>query len=229
MSAVFESIEGLETQAAILAGGSTLRSETRKITKEELIAFEDDIASEFNKGKIRAPIHLYRGNEDAMIEIFENVNHEDWVLCSWRNHYQCLLRGVPKETIKAEIMAGRSISLCFPEYRILSSAIVTGVLPIAVGIALSIKRAGKRNRVFCFMGEMTSETGVAHECIKYSENHDLPVCWIIEDNGKSVCTDTRTVWNQNPLTFEKTKSPRIIYYKYSSPYPHAGAGKRVQF
>ena len=32
------------------------------------------------------------------------------------------------------------------------------------------------------MGEMTSETGIAHECIKYSRNHKLPIHFIIEDN-----------------------------------------------
>jgi pyruvate dehydrogenase E1 component alpha subunit len=79
------------------------------------------------------------------------------------------------------------------------------------------------------MGEMTSETGVAHECVKYSQNHELPVHWIVEDNGKSVCTDTREVWNTRTLTYENTRNPRITYYKYQTHYPHAGAGKRVQF
>jgi pyruvate dehydrogenase E1 component alpha subunit len=199
------------------------------LTKQDLIDFETEIAETFNQGKIRAPVHLYSGNEEAMLQIFRDIEPEDWVLCSWRSHYQCLLKGVPRELIKQEILAGRSISLCFPEYRIVSSAIVTGVLPIAVGIALSIKRSGKSNKVFCFMGEMTSETGVAHECIKYSENHDLPIHFIIEDNGKSVCTDTRAVWHQRTLTYEACRSSRITYYQYDNRYPHAGAGKRVQF
>jgi len=198
-------------------------------TKEDLIAFENDIADEFNHGKIRAPVHLYSGNEEAMLDIFRNIRQDDWVLCSWRSHYQCLLKGVPKDVLKAEIMAGRSISLCFPEYRVLSSAIVGGSLPIAVGIALDIKLSGGTNKVYCFMGEMTSETGTAHQCIKYCEKHDLPVHWIIEDNGKSVCTPTRAVWNTEVLSYEKISKPNITYYKYETHYPHAGAGKRVQF
>jgi TPP-dependent pyruvate/acetoin dehydrogenase alpha subunit len=198
-------------------------------TAQDLIDFETEIADAFNRGRIRAPVHLYSGNEEAMIEIFRTIGPDDWVLCSWRSHYQCLLKGVPREQVKQEILDGRSISLCFPEYRVLSSAIVTGVLPIAVGIALAIQRTGGTNTVFCFMGEMTSETGVAHECIKYSENHNLPIHFIIEDNGKSVCTDTRAAWNQPVLTYERVKSPNITYYKYQSRYPHAGAGQRVQF
>jgi TPP-dependent pyruvate/acetoin dehydrogenase alpha subunit len=157
------------------------------------------------------------------------VRPEDWVCCSWRSHYQCLLKGVPPEKVRDEILAGRSISLCFPEYRVVSSAIVGGIVPIAVGIALGLKRRGERGRVHCFMGEMTSETGIAHECIKYSYNHTLPIRFIVEDNGKSVCTDTREAWNQKALTVEQTPHPMVTHYKYETRYPHAGAGVRVQF
>ena len=199
------------------------------MTAEELISFESDIAATFNAGKIRAPVHLYYGNESQMIEIFRDIKPEDWVFCSWRSHYQCLLKGVPPEEVKAEILAGRSISLCFPKYRIVSSAIVTGVLPMAVGAAMGIKRSGEAARVHCFAGEMTAETGTFHECLKYSTNHQLPIRFIIEDNGKSVCTDTREAWNQPVLTYESGRHPLVVYYKYQSKYPHAGAGKRVQF
>ncbi len=198
-------------------------------TKEDLIQFEEDIATEFNAGKIRAPVHLYYGCEDAMLDVFQKVTPSDWVLCSWRSHYQCLLKGVPPSEVKSEIMAGRSITLCFPEYRLLSSAIVTGILPIATGIALGIKRRGGSEKVWCFIGEMTSETGLAHECIKYATNHDLPIHFVVEDNGKSVCTDTRKVWNQAKLTWEGTAHPKVTYYSYQTKYPHAGAGVRVQF
>jgi TPP-dependent pyruvate/acetoin dehydrogenase alpha subunit len=199
------------------------------MTADELINFETEIADLFNKGKIRAPVHLYSGNESQMIDLFRDVRPEDWVCCSWRSHYQCLLKGVPPEKVRAEILAGRSISLCFPEYRVVSSAIVGGILPIAVGIALSLKRGNAPGRVHCFMGDMTSETGMAHECIKYSFNNGLPIRFIVEDNAKSVCTDTREAWKQPALTFEQMAHPMVVYYRYQTKYPHAGAGVRVQF
>ena len=146
-------------------------------------------------------------------------------MCSWRSHYQCLLKGVPREELKAEIVAGRSIALCFPEYRIMSSGIVGGILPIALGIALGIKRSGEDARVHCFMGDMTAETGIAHECMKYAEGHDLPIQFHIEDNGLSVCTDTKEVWGAGSI-----KSAKVDSFKYRpGRYPHAGAGSRVQF
>jgi len=106
------------------------------LTKEQLIAFEDDIAECFNNAMIKAPIHLYYGNEEQMIDIFKKVQPEDWVFCTWRSHYQCLLKGVPQEQIKKDILEGKSITLCYPEYNVYSSAIVTGNIPIATGMAL---------------------------------------------------------------------------------------------
>ena len=197
--------------------------------KEELIEFENEIAELFNSGKIRAPVHLYHGNEKQIIDIFKNIKRDDWVFCSWRSHYQCLLKGVPKKEIKDEILSGRSISLCFPKYNIYSSAMVGGALPIAVGAALSLKRKNSKNKVYCFMGEMTSETGIAHECVKYSRNFKLPIHFIVEDNEKSVCTNTREVWNQKKLTFEEKNDDYIKYYKNKNTFPHAGSGIRVQF
>ena len=197
--------------------------------KEELIKFEDEIAEIFNSGKIKAPVHLYHGNEEQIINIFKNIKKDDWIFCSWRSHYQCLLKGVPENEIKDEILAGRSISLCFPKYKIYSSAMVGGSLPIAVGTALSLKRKNSKNKVYCFMGEMTSETGIAHECVKYSRNFKLPIHFIVEDNEKSVCTETRKVWNQKKLSYEGISDEYVTYYHYELKYPHAGAGKRVQF
>lgn len=199
------------------------------MTKEDLIQFEDEIAELFNAGRIRAPVHLYSGNEEQMLRIFEDVHPEDWVMCSWRSHYQCLLKGVPRERLREEILAGRSISLCFPDYRIVSSAIVGGILPIALGVAMDIRRKGGTERVHCFMGEMTAETGIAHESIKYARNHDLPIRFIVEDNGLSVCTDTRETWNQPVLSYEGNAEEMVTHYHYHSRYPHAGAGIRVQF
>lgn len=200
------------------------------IEKKSLVKFENDIAKTFNQKKIKAPIHLYSGNESSIIKIFKKISKTDWVFCSWRSHYQCLLKGVSKKVLKNKIIEGRSIALIFKEYNIFSSAIVGGSLPIALGVAVSLKQKKKNNdTVYCFIGDMTSETGIAHECIKYAENHSLPIKFVIEDNNLSVCSDTRKVWNLKRLTYENSKSKKIIYYKYTSKYPHAGSGIRIQF
>ena len=199
------------------------------LTAKDLINFEDRVADAFNSGLIKAPVHLYHGNENQMIEVFGDVKEQDWIMCSWRSHYQCLLKGVPEDVLYRDILAGRSISLCYPKEQIFSSAIVGGSISIATGIALSISKKGGSNRVHCFVGDMTAETGIAHECIKYSENFDLPIRFIVEDNRKSVCTDTYEAWGMSASSYSEYDGSKVVYYQYENRYPHAGAGERVQF
>lgn len=194
----------------------------RNVTPDDLRAFASDIAAEFNAGRIPHPVHLSDGNEDALIRVFKDIGPDDWVCGGWRMHSQCLLKGVPREKLKAAITRGESIALNFPEHRIVSSAIVGGILPIAVGIALAIKRQGGSEWVHCWLGDMTERTGMFRECREYAMGHRLPVRWIVEDNGHSVCTPTREAWGE-------PTPPNIVRYEYTSKWPHAGAGMRVEF
>ena len=198
-------------------------------TLQKLQEFETQIAELFNAGRIKAPVHLSDGSEAALIEIFKEIKSEDWVFCSWRSHYQCLLKGVPSTELLDEIMAGRSISLGFPKYRVFSSAIVGGQVPIAVGAAKAEKMKNSGAHVWCFLGDMTSETGIAQTSIRYAETHDLPITFVIEDNGISVLTDTRDVWASKTLRFNERESQKVRSFSYKSKYPHSGAGVRVQF
>lgn len=201
----------------------------RILTPHDLIAFETSIASEFNSSKIKAPVHLSNGGETDLINIFSLVDSQDFVFSTWRSHYHALLKGVDEREIIHEIMNGRSITLNFPEHNFFSSAIAGTQLPVAVGTAYGIKMKGGSNKVWCFVGDMVSESGIFHSAIKYAENFDLPITFVIEDNNLSVCSDTRKVWNSNLLDYEKNFSSKVISYKYTSVYPHAGAGKRVEF
>ena len=59
-----------------------------RLTPADLIAFEDGIAQLFSEKKIRGPIHLSGGNEQQLIDVFENhVDEDDYVLSTWRSHY----------------------------------------------------------------------------------------------------------------------------------------------
>jgi TPP-dependent pyruvate/acetoin dehydrogenase alpha subunit len=208
------------------------------ITKSELIEFEKEIGDAFNEGKIRAPIHLYNGNEDFLIEIFKEIDVvNDWVCCTWRNHYQGLLKGIPKDELRENIMNGKSMVMNLPQYRFICSSIVGGISPIAAGLALSMKIQNKKGRVWCWVGDMSAETGAFHEAYKYCVNHDLPITFIVEDNRKSVCTPTPTVWGRDlpyylsePYKNGIIKQKNLYYYRYlNDKYPHAGAGVRVKF
>ena len=195
------------------------------IKKKELIDFELEIKKIYEAGRIRAPIHLSGNNEDQLIRIFRKVNRNDWVFSTWRNHYHALLKGISKKWLKKEIIQGRSMGINSIKHKFYSSAIVAGIIPIALGVAKSLKlKRNKNNKVWVFIGDMTFETGMFHECYKYAKNHKLPIKFVVEDNGLSTNTPTKKVW------LKKSNIPSdVIYYKYKRKFPHHGTGGWILF
>ena len=192
--------------------------------KKKLIDFELKIKKIYEKGKIKAPIHLSGGNEEQLIKIFKKIKKGDWVISNWRSHYHALLHGIPEKKVLREILKGKSMSLNFKEHKFIASSIVGGGIPIGLGLALAIKRKKQKNNVFIFVGDMTFETGIFYECHKYAKNHNLPIKFIVEDNGLSTNTPTEKTWK---IISKKPKD--IIYYKYKRQYPHHGTGSWVLF
>lgn len=206
-----------------------------EITKDNLVAFENKVETLYKAGRIKGPIHLSEGNEDQLIEIFKNIKRSDYVFSTWRNHYHALLHGVPERSVLKRILDCDSMAMNHPAFRFYTSAIVGGIAPIATGVAHSLK--GTEDRVWCFLGDMAVRTGIAHESITYSIGNKLPISFVIEDNGKSVGTDTVAVWNI-PLQELLNKYQRMIrgsgnveimHYKFQSRFSHSGVGEFVSF
>lgn len=205
------------------------------VTKEELIQFEADVVATFEKGKIRGAVHLSNNNEDALIDIFQYVHPQDWVFSTWRNHYHALLHGVPKEELMNAITSAHSISFQSPAHYFYTSAIVNGTMPIAVGAALGLKQSGSSRMVWCFIGDMASESGVFYEALKYSVRNNLPIHFVIEDNGLSTNTPTQDAWGKEGPSIgididKETYDKYVTRYSYvRGIYPHVDVGKFIHF
>ena len=194
------------------------------MNKKKLIEFENRIKKIYEKGRIKSPIHLSGNNEEQLIKIFKKIGKSDWVFSSWRNHYHALLKGISPKWLEKEIINGRSMGINNLKKKFYSSAIVGGIIPIAMGVAKSIKLMKKKNKVWVFIGDMTYETGIFHECYKYCKNFNLPIKFIVEDNNMSTNSPTDLTWKK------KSKKPKdIIYYKYKRKFPHHGTGNWILF
>ena len=194
------------------------------ITKEELISFESEVKQRYENGEIPAPVHLSKDNEDELIEIFQYVHEDDWVYSSWRNHYHALLHGFDRQQLMDDIVEGRSMATSSDVHKFYSSAIVGGIIPIALGTAMALKRKGSNRKAWCFIGDMTFETGVFHESYKYAKNFNLPLQLVVEDNNLSVHTPTDAAWN-----IRQEVPNDVVYYRYENGYPHHGTGSWVNF
>ena len=193
-------------------------------TKEQLEQFELDCKAEWETGSVLGPVHLSKGNEEQLIEIFQYVHPQDYVYSTWRNHYHALLHGISKEWLMDEIKRGRSMKIINKEHNFIISAIVGGIIPQALGTAMALKEKGSDRKVWCFVGDMGFETGEFHLCYKYSKNFDLPLQFVVEDNNLSTNTPTDETWGK------KQEVPDdVIYYQYERGFPLHGSGTWVLF
>ena len=162
---------------------------------------------------------------DEKSPIFHGIRPNDWVFASYRSHSHALLKGMPETWLAQQITEGKSMYPISREYNFITSAIVPGHIPIAMGTALGFKRRGDLYHVWAFCGDMAAETGIFEEVTKYADHFKLPITFVIEDNGKSVDTPTLKVWGgQSPLRRANT-----IRYVYDLKVPHQGVGKEVGF
>jgi TPP-dependent pyruvate/acetoin dehydrogenase alpha subunit len=203
-----------------------------KWTKNKLIKFENKVAKLFKQGKINAPIHLSGGNECQLIEIFKKINKEDYVFSTHRSHFHYLLKGGSPERLLDEILGkttgicggcGRSLHLFDSDINFYTSAIVGGICGMAVGTALAIKKQGKKNYVWAFIGDGATDTGLFKVSASYAEDNELPLTFIIEDNDRAVDTTK----SERGIYSRYIDGNYIGYYSYERKWPHVCIGQHV--
>ena len=204
--------------------------------KQDLITFEDTVKDMWEKGILKVPVHLSDGNEEQLIEIFKDIAPWDYVFSTHRNHYHYLLHGGDYVALLWEIMGypggicgGNSGSMhtIDPKCKFYSSGIVAGMVAIACGVALGIKRNKGKEQVWCFVGDGACDSGHTWEAWRYAVGHDLPITYVVEDNNRSVCAPRQARWGA--ADGELRDMPKMRYYTYKAKYPHVGSGKYVNF
>ena len=190
-------------------------------TPDGLRSFVDKIAEHHDAGRLPFALHLPGGNEEQLIDIFSNINEGDYVLSTHRNMYHALLHGLPPEEVEEKILNGRSMFMFDRERNFYVSAIIGGPVAIAVGIAWALKRKGSDQRVWCFLGDGTEDTGHFAEAVRYVNGFDLPCTFIIEDDCMAVEAPKERRWGTN----EDLEWPScVIRYHYTKTRPHIRTG-----
>ncbi len=197
-------------------------------TAESLCDFTERVRRAFLERRILSPVHLCSDTQaQPLLDAFREVEPHDWVCSNWRSSFHALLKGIPEEELFSAILAGKSMFIMSMEHRFLASSIVGGMLPIACGLAIGIKRAGGGERVHVFVGDMTARTGLFHEFVQYCDGHELPVRVVVEDNGMSTNTPTARAWGST-VEWLADNVP-VTHYRYERTEAHVGVGERVEF
>lgn len=192
------------------------------MTKEELIRIESRVRYLWLEGQLPFLIHLAGGNEDELIHIFSHIGPDDWVFASHRAHYHALLHGMPEEELIKQIMAGRSMSLCWPKF--VQSSIVAGTCSIAAGKAFSVHLRGSAGHVWCFLGDGASDEGSFIEAARWVDAMNLPCTFVMENNNSS-CGVTR---EERHSSMDGLSFKCVWSYTYTPTYPHAGTVEKMQ-
>jgi pyruvate dehydrogenase E1 component alpha subunit len=154
--------------------------------------FEERCVELYSAAAIRGFVHLYSGEEAVAVGVLHALTPEDAVVATYREHGHALVRGVAARSIMAEMFGkvegccrgrGGSMHLFDVGSRFYGgNAIVAGGLPIAIGLALADKLAGRAQVTACFFGEGAMAEGEFHECMNLAALWDLPVLFCCENN-----------------------------------------------
>jgi pyruvate dehydrogenase E1 component alpha subunit len=153
---------------------------------------EEKCVELYSAVKIRGFLHVYIGEEAVAAGVLETLSPDDAVVATYREHGHALLRGVAAGAILAEMYGyvegccrgrGGSMHLFDAATHFYGgNAIVAGGLPLAVGLALADKMAGRSNVTVCFFGEGAVAEGEFHESLNLAALWQLPVLFCCENN-----------------------------------------------
>ncbi|MEY4229964.1 MAG: Acetoin:2,6-dichlorophenolindophenol oxidoreductase subunit alpha [Actinomycetota bacterium] len=154
--------------------------------------FEERAAQLYGETEIRGFLHLYIGEEAVATGLCAALAPADNVVATYREHGHALARGVPPESIMAEMFGrsngcsggrGGSMHLFDVAHRFFGgNAIVAGGLPVAAGLALADRMAGRNTVTVCFFGEGAMAEGEFHETMNLAALWKLPVVFCCENN-----------------------------------------------
>lgn len=155
--------------------------------------FEERVASLYRDGEVPGFVHLSVGQEASAVGACWHLRSNDVITSNHRGHGHCLSKGVPPESMIAELMAremgtnhGRagSMHVADPTLGVYgANGIVGAGLPIAVGAATSQKIRGEERVTVAFFGDGAVAQGSFHESVNLASVHNLPIVFFCENNG----------------------------------------------
>src|SRR5436309_6126621 len=154
--------------------------------------FEEKAAEAYALGKIGGFCHLYIGQEAVGVGALTALREDDYVICSYREHGQALIKGISPNAVMAELFGkatgcskgkGGSMHLFDVHRRFMGGhGIVGGHIPLAAGLGFAIKYKGGDQVCVCFFGEAAVNIGAFHETLNMASVWKLPVIFLCEHN-----------------------------------------------
>ena len=160
--------------------------------------FEERSLRSYQQGHIGGFLHLYIGQEAVAVGSVSMMGKDDHVITAYRDHGHALAVGMDFDECMAELYGkktgcskgkGGSMHFFAPDKNYWGGhGIVGGQTPLGLGIAYALKYKNKTGACLCFMGDGATNQGPFYESLNLASLWNLPVIYIIENNGYSMGT-----------------------------------------
>lgn len=161
--------------------------------------FEQEALRQYQQANaIGGFLHVYIGQESVAVGTISLLGDDDHVITAYRDHGHALAVGMNMNECMAELFGkatgcskgkGGSMHYFAPDKNYWGGhGIVGGQTPLGAGIAFALKYNEKKGCCLCYLGDGAINQGAYHEALNLASLWDLPVIYIIENNGYSMGT-----------------------------------------
>lgn len=178
--------------------------------------FENRCAQQYQQAKIGGFCHLYIGQEAVAVGTINACEHDDPIVHAYRDHGHALARGMSARACMAEMFGkstgcakGKGGSMHMfdkPNWFFGGHGIVGAQTPLGAGLAFAARyewevlgkplpnpgvkegQAPKKKVALAFLGDGALNQGALHEAMNLAGLWDLPVIFVVENNGYSMGT-----------------------------------------
>ena len=160
--------------------------------------FEERSLRAYQAKKIGGFLHLYIGQEAVAVGCCSLMGKNDHIITAYRDHGHAIAVGMGMNEQMAELFGkatgcskgkGGSMHFFAPDRNYWGGhGIVGGQIPLGVGLAYGIKYKGLKGAAMAFMGDGAVNQGAVHEAYNLAALWQLPVVFVIENNGYSMGT-----------------------------------------
>ncbi len=165
--------------------------------------FEERVHEEFSAGNIPGFVHLYAGEEASGVGFCMHLTDVDRIASTHRGHGHSIAKGCDTRAMMHEIF-GRKEGLCggkggsmhiadLEKGMMGANGIVGGGPPLICGAALTAKTLKTGGVAIAFVGDGGSNQGTTFESYNLAKVWNLPVIFVVEDNGYA--ESTASAWS----------------------------------
>lgn len=160
--------------------------------------FEERCIPAYQGGNIAGFLHLYIGQEAIAVGSVSVCGKNDHLITAYRDHGHALAVGMGMNECMAELYGkatgcskgkGGSMHFFAPDKNYWGGhGIVGGQTPLGLGLAYALKYKGLKGAALCYLGDGAVNQGAFHESLNLAALWNLPVIYVIENNGYSMGT-----------------------------------------